>query len=190
MDVFEALRTRRDIGKLKAETPPRDFIEKILEAGTWAPNHHLTQPWRFFVLTGEALNRLGEARAQALMEELDDPDSATSSARLDKERIAPLRAPVMIAVAISPSDNPIVEEVEEIEAVAMAVQNMLLAAHALGLGAMLRTGKAAYRKKVKEFFGVTGKERLFGFIHLGYPDMAPPERTRSSFAEKTKWLQS
>ena len=189
MDVFEALRTRRDIGKLKAETPPRDFIEKILEAGTWAPNHHLTQPWRFFVVTGEALNRFGEARARALIDELDDPDSATSRARLDKERVAALRSPVMIAVAISPSDNPIVEEVEEIETVAMAVENMLLAAHALGVGAMLRTGKPAYRKKVNEFFGLRGKERLFGFVHLGYPDMTPPNRTRSTFAEKTKWLE-
>lgn len=188
MEVLDAIKTRRDISKLKSEVPPSHVIDKILESGIWAPNHRLTEPWRFFVITGEALNKLGEARVEALKEELDEVNSETSIAKLEKERKAPLRSPIMIAVAVSPSDNPIVEEVEELEAVSMAVQNMLLAAHALGLGSMLRTGKSVYRKKVNDFFGLKNNERLFGFIHLGYPDMTPPERTRSSFNKMTKWM--
>jgi len=187
MNVIEAIRTRRSISKLKADPPPRDLIEKILEAGTWAPNHHLTQPWRFFVLTGGALSRLGDAMAEALRDELQDPESQESRVKLEAERIRPLKAPVVIAVAVTPSDNVI--EVEEYAAVAMAAQNMLLAAHALGLGAILRTGKAVYRKKVNEFFGLHGRERLFGFIYLGYPADTPPASSRTSFKEKTVWLE-
>ena len=189
MDVFEAIRTRRSIGKFKPDAPPKELIEKILEAGTWAPTHHLTEPWRFFVLTGEGRKKLGEAMAQALAEELTDPSSQESRVKLDAERQRPLRAPVIIAVAASPKPDPNVIELEEIVATSAAIQNMLLAAHALGLGAILRTGKATYRKKVKEFFGLTDQEYLLGFIYLGYPDEQPQKGFRTPFQNKTVWLE-
>ena len=189
MDVLEAIMTRRSIGRFKPEPPPRELIEKILEAGTWAPTHHLTEPWRFFVLTGRARERLGEVMAQALAEELPDPNSQESKAKIDAERQRPLGAPVIIAVAASPKQDPNIVELEEIVATSAAIQNMLLAAHALGLGAMLRTGKAAYRKKVKEFFGLTDWEYLLGFIYLGYPDVQPRKGSRKPFQEKTMWLE-
>ncbi|MEM3427052.1 MAG: nitroreductase [Nitrososphaerales archaeon] len=188
LDVLEAIKTRRSISKFKPDEPPKELIEKILDAGTWAPTHHLTEPWKFFVLTGKAREKLGEAMAQALAEELTDLDSQESKVKLDSERQRPLRAPVIIAVAASPKQDPNVVELEEIVATASAMQNMLLAAHALGLGAILRTGKAAYRKKVKEFFGLSDKEYLLGFIYLGYPDMQPQKATRTPFSSKTVWL--
>lgn len=188
MDVLEAIKTRRSISKFKLDEPPKELIEKILDAGTWAPTHHLTEPWKFFVLTGKAREKLGEAMAQALAEELTDLDSQESKVKLDSERQRPLRAPVIIAVAASPKQDPNVVELEEIVATASAMQNMLLAAHALGLGAILRTGKAAYRKKVKEFFGLSDKEYLLGFIYLGYPDVQPQKATRTPFSSKTVWL--
>ncbi|MEM1994704.1 MAG: nitroreductase [Nitrososphaerales archaeon] len=188
LDVLEAIKTRRSISKFKLDEPPKELIEKILDAGTWAPTHHLTEPWKFFVLTGKAREKLGEAMAQALAEELTDLDSQESKVKLDSERQRPLRAPVIIAVAASPKQDPNVVELEEIVATASAMQNMLLAAHALGLGAILRTGKAAYRKKVKEFFGLSDKEYLLGFIYLGYPDVQPQKATRTPFSSKTVWL--
>ncbi|MCL7382716.1 MAG: nitroreductase [Thaumarchaeota archaeon] len=189
MDVIEAIKTRRSIERFKPEPPPRELIEKILEAGTWAPNHHLTEPWGFFVLTGRARERLGEVMAQALAEELPDPDSQESRAKIDAEKQRPLRAPVIIAVAASPKQDPNIVELEEVVATSAAIQNMLLAAHALGLGAKLRTGKAAYRKKVKEFFGLSDREYLLGFIYLGYPDVKPQKGFRTPFQEKTVWLE-
>ncbi len=189
MDVFEAIRTRRSIGKVKPDEIPRDLVKKILEAGIWAPNHHLTEPWKFFVITGDARHRLGEAMSDALKDELGDPDSPESKVKLEAEQTRPLRAPVIIALAVSPSSSPNVDEMEEYTAVAAASQNMLLVAHALGLGSILRTGRAVYRKKVKEFFGLKGRERLFGFIYIGYSASPPPEGRRTPFAEKTKWLK-
>ncbi len=188
MDVLEAIKSRRSIGRLRPEEPPRELVEKILEAGTWAPNHHLTEPWRFFVLTGKARERLGEAMAEALAEELEDKDTPEAKAKLEAERNRPLRAPVIIAVAASPKQDPNVVELEEVVAAAASIQNMLLAVHALGLGAILRTGKAAYRRRVKEFFGLGEHEPLLGFIYLGYPDGPLPKSQRTSFREKTEWL--
>lgn len=189
MDVLEAIKTRRSVNRFKPEQPPKEIIEKILDAGTWAPTHHLTEPWRFFVLIGKARERLGEAMAQALAEELSDPDSPQSKAKLDSERRRPLSAPVIIAVAASPRQDPGVVELEEIVATACAIQNMLLAAHALGLGGILKTGKAAYRKKVKEFFGLGDKEYLLGFIYLGYPEVQPQRAARTPYSSKTVWLE-
>ncbi|MCK9927534.1 nitroreductase family protein, partial [Frankia sp. Mgl5] len=140
MDLWDAITTRRSIGLVKQELPLRESIERMLEAATWAPNHHLTEPWRFFVLTGDARVRLGEAMAEIAKARLADPDTEESRKKIEKQKENPLRAPVVIAVAVAPSERENVEELEEIEAVACGVQNMLLTAHSLGLGAVWRTG--------------------------------------------------
>jgi nitroreductase len=188
MDLWEALRGRRSIGVVKPEMPPREYIEKMLEAATWAPNHFLTEPWRFFVLTGDARIRLGEAMADAAAARMANPDDPESQSKLDKHRQNPLRAPVVIAVAASPSDQKRVVLLEEIEAVACAVQNMLLAAHGLGLGAIWRTGDITYEPVLKNFFNLGPNDQLLGLVYIGYPqgNKQPPRRT--PFTEKTVWL--
>jgi nitroreductase len=189
MDVFEAVKTRRSIGRVKDEVPPKALIEKILEAGTWAPSHHRTEPWRFIVVTGDARRRLGEVMAEALRDDSQDPDSEMDRAKIDSEKGKPLRAPVIITVVVSPSDKPGIKEAEEYAAVAMAAQNMLLAAHALGLATLLRTGDATRRKKVNQFFSLKDREYLFGFIYVGYSSMQPTAASRISFKEKTVWQE-
>lgn len=172
--ILGALRARRSVGKVKPDALPRELIERVVEAATWAPNHHLTRPWRFVVLAGQARDRLGEVMATSLRERLDDPDSERSMSLLEKERQKPLRAPVLIAVAAVPSSDPKVIADEEVAAVAAGVQNMLLAAQALGLGAMWRTGEAAYDAAVKRFLGLPDEAHILSFVYLGYLDM--PER--------------
>ncbi|ACZ43071.1 nitroreductase [Thermobaculum terrenum ATCC BAA-798] len=182
--LLELIRSRRSVGKVAQDPPPRELIEQVLEAAVTAPNHHLTQPWRFFVIAGSARERLGEAMAAA--ESRAHPDSP--QAALDRVRAKPLRAPVIIAVAVQPSDDPRALEIEEVEAGAAAVQNMLLAAHALGLAAMWRTGDAAYADEVKAFLGLDTSAHIIGFIYLGYAAITPPDPPRRSAAELTQWL--
>lgn len=188
MDVLTAIQTRRSIGKVKSNSVPKNLIETILEAGTWAPTHHLTEPWRFFVLTGGARNRFGGTLAQILKEKMEEPISEDEAKKLEREQNKPLRAPVIITVAVEPSDNSKVLIKEEFASVHAAVQNMLLAAHSLGLGAVWRTGGICDEPKVKEFFEITGKSELVGFIYLGYPDMKK-EGKRKPFSEVTKWIE-
>ena len=141
--ILQALRARRSVGRVRPEQPPRALVERVIEAATWAPNHYHTRPWRFVVVAGEARRALGAVMADALREGLEESDGARAAVLLEKERNKPLRAPVLIAVAVVPSPEPHVLEIEEICAGAASVQNMLLAAEALGLGAMWRTGDAA-----------------------------------------------
>lgn len=188
MDLWEAMRERRSIGVVKPEMPPREYIEKMLEAATWAPNHFLTQPWRFFVLTGDARTRLGEAMAAIAAARMDDPQDPEAQRKLERQRQNTLRAPVLIAVAASPSDQQRVVLQEEIEAVACAVQNMLLAAHGLGLGAIWRTGDVAYEPELKQFFGLGTNDQLLGIVYVGYPQVNKQPPKRAPYTEKTVWL--
>src|SRR3954447_9816699 len=73
MDVLEAIRTRRTAGKIRPDLPPREVIEELLESATWAPNHRLNEPWRFFVLAGDERKRFGELMAADACQELEDP---------------------------------------------------------------------------------------------------------------------
>lgn len=187
LDVLEAIRTRRSVGRVRPECPPRDVIEQLLEAATWAPNHRLTEPWRFFVLAGDARHAFGEVlgRIEAAN---SDPDSKDVEARIAKARAKPLRAPVIIVAAVVPVAAPKVVEFEEITAGAAAVQNLLLAAHAAGLAAIWRTGAPCYEPVVKEFFGLPEHAHLLGFIYAGYPDGPLPRMTRKPAADCTRWL--
>lgn len=188
MDVFEAIKNRRSIGKVKPEPIRQEIIEKLLEAATWAPNHHHTEPWRFFVLTGEGRRPLGRTLIEIAKEKMEDPTTEENQLKLRKAEEKPFRAPVIITVAVTPSDNPRVERIEEIGAVNAAIQNLLLAAHALGLGAIWRSGLPAYHPKMKKLFGLQEKDEVLGFVYLGYPDMDQPRGSRISFEEKTKWV--
>jgi nitroreductase len=163
-------------------------VEQVIAAGAWAPNHHKTEPWRFVVLAGKARQELGDEMAEDLRATLDDPGSEGSRSLLDKERNKPLRAPVVVAVAAMPPSHPKALMIEEIQATAAAVQNMLLAAGAVGLGAMWRTGRAAYSDAVKRFLGLPTDAHIVAFVYLGYPDLPPlPDRERNA-TKHTAWL--
>ena len=123
------------------------------------------------------------------MREAPQPDSEIGKAQLEKERNKPLRAPVLIAVAALPAVDPRVVESEEVAAVAAAVENMLLAAEALGLGAMWRTGDSAFDPAVKAFLTLPPEAHVVAFVYLGYPEPTP-RRPRETAAGKrhTVWL--
>ena len=159
----------------------------MLEAAVQAPNHHLTEPWRFFVLAGKAREELGRVMAGVLRQRLNDPDGEAGRVQVAKEMEKPLRAPVLIVAATKKSDNPRIVLVEDVEATAAAVQNMLLAAHDMGLAAQWRTGDAAYDPAVKAFFGLSSEDHLAGFIYVGYADKEPGPRQREPASAKTEW---
>ena len=176
MDVLEALRTRRSIGKLDGDVPPPD-LRTIIEAALCAPNHRLTEPWRFTVLRGDARARLGAAWA-AREAERTSLQGAEREAYLQREGQRPLRAPVLVVVSTRTSDDAEVA-LEDFAATAAAVQNMLLAAHALGLGAIWRTGSMAYDAATVRFLELEPSDRIVAIVYLGRRAMELPKtRTR------------
>src|SRR5258705_9508635 len=181
MELFEALFTRMSIGKVSPDPVPRALIEKILEAAAQAPNHHKVQPWRFIVLTGAARERLGEIMARDLLARLPDAPPEIVAA----ERAKPLRAPVLIAVGVDRPSGPKIVEMENICAAAAATENMLLAAHALGLAAQWRTGLAAVDPDVKALLGLNPDQHLIAFVYVGWCLVDPQGYTRPPATERT-----
>jgi nitroreductase len=176
MDIFDAINTRYSVKKLKADSLARDVIDKLLDAGNRAPNHYKVRPWRVFFFYGDGGEKLGDVMAASLRDR--QPDLPQEG--LDKTRALPLRAPVIIAVGV---DKPVESKVLELEnyaATSAACQNILLAAHALGLGAIWRTGDWAHDVKVKEFFGLTENQHIAGFIYVGYPETVGEPALRPS----------
>lgn len=188
MDIIEGIKTRRSIPKVKDKEVPQELIEKILEAGTWAPNHYLTQPWRFFVLTKAGREPLSRVLVDIAEENTSHLDKEEARKILEKAKNKPYRAPVIIAVAAEVSEKDKVIRLEELGATYAAIENILLAAHGLGIGAYWRTGKACYHPKMKKLFGLKDKDELLAFIYMGYTDMEKKPVPRSAINEKTDWI--
>ena len=181
METYEAIMTRRSGAKTTERAPDRSTIGRLLDAVVAAPNHHLTEPWRFIVLSGDALKEMGDKWAAGEERSGRDPE---------KVRDKPLRAPVIITIVERPKAHlPKVVEVEEHHAIGAAMQNMLLAAHDAGLAAMLRTGEAAHIPEVRDFLGLAENEFVAGFIYVGYPpdDYERKAPRKTSAAELTEW---
>ena len=195
MDVIEAIKTRRSNGQVIADEPiDKDVIEELLEAGSWAPTHHRTDPWRFHVFMGEGRKRLATAMAEGAKTNLKElyPDNVEEKAQ--KLYHKAFRAPVIIAIWTAAGrglhKNPPVWE--DHAAVAAAAQNISLAAHAKGLGCIWRSGPAAQWPEVESELGLdTNKgDRIMGFLYIGHknPDKNEPLRPTPKWQERTVWV--
>lgn len=186
METLEAIYSRHSVGKVSTEPLPREVIEKLLSAGVQAPNHFKARPWRFVVITGQGLEKLGEAMAASFKEK--NPDAALEA--VEFERNKPRKAPLVIAVASEPPQGQREDDIENISAVAAACQNILLAAHDMGLGAIWKTGNYPRDTMVKDFLGFSAEQHLIGLLFIGKLDHTQavyPERP--SFEDRTVWME-
>ncbi len=185
MEMLEAIHSRHSEGKVKPDPLPRELIEKLLDAAVQAPNHYKVRPWRFVVLVGEGRNKLGDVMVASQREHHPEfPQEA-----FNKTRTLLLRAPVVIVVGVDKPNEAKVWEIENICAAAAATENLLLAAHAMGLGAKWRTGEWARDVKVKEFLGFESDQPIVGFIYIGYPEFVTEPPPRPPFGDRTVWIE-
>lgn len=184
--VLKVLMERRTVGRVKKDEVPKNVLEQLIETASWAPSHYNTQPWKFVVMTGEGRKLLGEGYAKVYSATTGDTDAE----KLEKEAKKAFRAPAVIAVVCSPSDDPRAIIEEELAATHAAVQNMLLAAHALGLGAIWRSGVPMYHKAMHEHFQLRDDEQLVGLVYIGYPELVPAPPSRRSIDDVAVWVEA
>jgi nitroreductase len=158
VDLQDAIRTRRTHKAYGAEPVDRGTLEELLELARWAPNHNLTNPWRFRVVGPESLARLKEAAGEE------------AAAKLD-------RAPTLIVVSALETGDAVQDE-EDHAAAAVAAYIVLLAAHARGLAGYWRTPAVLRTPEGRAAAGVPGGERVIGLLHLGprRQEKEPPGR--------------
>jgi nitroreductase len=162
MQVEEAIRTRRTHKAYTTEPLDRATLDELFELARWAPNHNLTNPWRFRVVGPGTLERLKEAAG---------PESAP---KLD-------RAPTLVVASATQIGDDPVRDQEDLCATAAAVYIVLLAAHGRGLAGYWRTPEVLRTESGREAIGVPADERILGLIYLGHPcqDKQPPARQPS-----------
>jgi nitroreductase len=160
MDVETAIRTRRTHKAFSPEPLAPELLEELLELAEWAPNHHLTVPWRFRVVGPRALARLKEVAG---------PEGA---AKLD-------RCPTLVVVSCRLDGDPVTEE-EDLHATAVASYIVLLAAHARGLAGYWRTPGLLREPAGRAAAGLPDEERFVGLLHLGHPRQERPVPERAA----------
>lgn len=162
MELEHAIRSRRTHKAYAREPLDRATVAELLELARWAPNHNLTNPWRFRVLGRDSLERLKRAAGEE------------SAAKLD-------RAPTLVVASCVQSGEPVQDE-EDICAAACAIYIVLLCAHARGLAAYWRTPAVLRTEAGRAAVGMGADERFLGLIHLGRPrqEPRPPERRSPS----------
>ena len=170
-DVEDAIRTRRTHKAYGAEPVDEATLRELLDLGRWAPNHHLTNPWRFRVLGPASLERLKAAA---------DADKPGSGAKLD-------RAPTLVVVsAVLQGDE--FEREEDLLAAGCAAYAVLLGAHARGLANYWRTPAVLRTEAGREALGLAPDERAIGLLHLGPRRQEQPPTERTPLEAVTTWL--
>ncbi|MFC5050990.1 nitroreductase [Rubritalea spongiae] len=144
-----------------------ELWQKLFEAANWAPNHRLTEPWRFTVFAGDARKEVGEALQVAYKEAT--PESEFQEIKYEKMAKNPFMAHAVVAIVMERDPKESVPEVEEVAAVASAVQNLHLAASSVGLGVFWSSPPATYAESFANFLGLKEGSRCLGLLYVGWP---------------------
>jgi nitroreductase len=188
--VAAAIKDRRTIKQFLPQPVPRELLAQLIELAVWAPNHHLTEPWRFYVLDGASRGKLAEIAHGVIHAKVTragaTPEVAASKAASGAAEWAAI--PALVFVTMVPDADPM-RHLENYGAVSCAVQNLMLGAHAAGLATFWGTGDVAFAPEVKTLVGASQDEEVVGLIRIGYPlpeAVKPSRRTVST--QLTRWL--
>ena len=188
MDAITAISTRTSVRRFRPDPVPQTAIQQLLDCAVRAPNHKLTEPWRFVVLTGAARDRLAEIRARHRRKRFADPEGPEAQVAADKVRRESRETPVYIVVMSAVSNDEITRE-DDYAASMMAIANLMTAEQSLGLGTYLRTGGVMRVTDLLALAGVQESFRVVGIISLGYPAEEEVPRRRRAAGELTRWLE-
>jgi nitroreductase len=187
MDAYDAIARRVSTRAFQDRPVPREAIERLLGAAVRAPNHKLTEPWRFAVLTGASRDRLAELRRDHRAARFPDPAAPEAARSIDRTWREARETPAFVAVLCAQVEDAVRRE-EDVASAWMAVQNLLVAATAEGLGTYVRTGGILTDPGVETLVQLPARSRVLALISLGYPAGEEEPRRRTAAAQKTLWL--
>lgn len=188
-ELNDLIRNRRSIFPDQFEAGrhiPDEIIKQVLENATWAPNHGQTEPWRFVVFTRDGLKKLAAFQSELYKETSGEKFKEATYQKMQRN---PLLASHVIALCMKRDPNKKHPEVEEIAAVACAVENIYLSITAYGLGGYWTTGGVTYNEKAKPFFGLGDDDKLLGFFYVGYVAISAAKAKRKPLEEKVVWVK-
>jgi coenzyme F420-0:L-glutamate ligase/coenzyme F420-1:gamma-L-glutamate ligase len=197
-NVTDAIRNRRSIRRFSPKPVPEKTLQEVLDAARWAPSLHNAQPWRFSVLTETSTKKaLAEAMAKTWVEDSIrkkvPAELAEKRAKRSVERFT--RAPVVLVACVTMTEMPEhadknEKEIERdlaIQSLGAAIQNMLLAASANGLGGCWWCAPAFCKRVVREVLRLPESYEPHALVTMGYPDERPETPERKPFREVVRY---
>ena len=187
-EITDVIRNRRTITPehFSDRKVHREQIELVLNNAIWAPSHGLTQPWRFKVFMDEGLTQLQQVLPE--LYRLKSTPETFKQAKYDKILKRLQTTNVVIAICMERDRTAKIEEIEEVEAVACAVQNMYLTCTAYGLGAFWATPKFIYSSEMNDFLKLQAEDKCLGLFYIGYPNVEWPSSHRKPLEFVTEWI--
>ena len=187
MDTFDAIARRVSTRTFQDAAVPREVLARLLDAAVRAPNHKLTEPWRFAVLTGASRDRYADIRRTLRAGKFPDATAPEAAKAIDRTWREAKDTPAIVVVMCAVPDDAVRRE-EDYASAMMATQNLLTAATADGLGTYVRTGGIMSEPAVRELARCPADHRIVAIVSVGYPAAAEPPRRRTPAEEKTVWL--
>ena len=186
-EISDVIKNRRTIYPefYSSRKVHKEIVEKILNNAIWAPTHGKTQPWRFKVYMDDAKIKLGENLAAIYKN--TTPSEKFIEAKFNKLIARPSLSSVAIAVCMTKDPTDKIIEMEEVEAVACAIQNMHLTATAYGISGFWSTPKIIYSSEMNEFLKIAPNDKCLGIFYLGYPANEWPRGQRKPIEYLTEW---
>lgn len=187
-EINQLIKSRRTIypEQFSERKVHKEQIELILNNAQWAPTHGNTQPWRFHIFMEEGLQKLSTFLGDTYLEVTSKEDQNDS--KLAKLIRRPLLSSVVIAVSMKRQSEEKILELEEIQAVACAVQNMYLTCTAYGMGGFWSTPKLIYSQQMNQFLELSEKDKCLGLFYIGYPSVEWPSSHRKPLEYNAKWI--
>ncbi len=185
----ELIRNRRSVftKQFVAGKPVADeIIKQILCNATWAPNHGHAEPWQFTVFCGDGLKKLATFQSELYRKNSGENFLQGTYEKLQQ---TPMLASHIIAIGMKRTSTGKIPEIEDVEAVACAVQNIYLSVSAYGLGGYWTTGGVTYKEEAKPFFNLTAEDKLLGFFYIGHVAVPSAPAKRKPIEEKVNWVK-
>lgn len=190
--VAAAITERRTIKQFLPNPVAQAVLAQLIDLAVWAPNHRLNEPWRFYILTGDARVRVGEIAGAITASKVGAAggDPAVTARKAAEAATAWSSVPTLLYVTMLNDPNPEID-LENYGAVCCAIQNFTLAAHTLGIGTSWSSGAVAAAPELLTLVGAGANERMVGLLRVGYLDPAAPrsKSRRTPAVAFTRWIE-
>lgn len=181
MDITELIKTRRSIKTFKTLPIDHTIVTELLNTAIWAPNHKMTQPWRFIILKDSSKKKYAQLKKKMAYDEMSEAEESVRQKHADITYQKIHDIPLILIAVIEQNEDPEIAQ-EDYAACACVIDNFMLLAWDQGIGTAWKTFKG--KEDIKEFLNIQQNEKVVGVIYTGYPESIPDTKPRASLENR------